>query len=354
MFRMNCPHNIYIHVPFCMSKCKYCAFFSHACANPDWKKYADDICREIKFWNAKLGRVAVPTIFFGGGTPSLMPINVFERVINCIRDNFELEKDCEITLESNPGTIDENKLKNFISNGVNRLSVGVQSLNDEELIFLGRKHNVAQSIKLLDAAQNMGVRVSADFIYGLPNHNVQSVKNLCRQINDLCLTHASLYELTIEKNTPFGQMNLKMPDNETMAQMYMAIGENLNLPRYEVSNYATPGHECRYNQNIWAGDAYIGIGRAAAGRPYIDGVWYDEMGNYERFEILDNKTRSIEKIMTGLRTTRGVKLTDDVKKLINFDWVARHNDSVEICDEYLYATPRGMLILDTITLEIIK
>ena len=354
MSGMNCPHNFYIHVPFCMSKCKYCAFFSNACATPDWQKYADDICGEINFWAQKLARICVPTIFFGGGTPSLMPIEIFEMIMKCIMTNFDVDKNCEVTLESNPGTLDAEKLKNFVANGVNRLSIGIQSLNDDELFFLGRKHNVAQALNLLENAQNMGLRVSCDFIYGLPNHDVKSVEQLCRQINNLNLTHASLYELTIEKNTPFGQMNLRMPDNETMAQMYIAISENLNLPRYEVSNYAISGDECRHNQNIWNGAAYVGIGRAAAGRPYIDGVWYDEMGNYERMEIISNETRAVEKIITGLRTTAGVALSEDVKKQINFDWVTSHNDLVEMSDKYLYATPRGMLFLDNIILELIK
>ena len=351
---MNEPHNLYIHVPFCMSKCKYCAFFSTACSSPDWQKYSDDICGEIKFWSNKIGRVRIPTVFFGGGTPSLMPVDVFEKILDSIKKSFSIDADCEITLESNPGTLDNEKLKDFISNGVNRLSIGVQSFDDDELVFLGRKHSVAQAIKLIDNAQNFGIRVSADFIYGLPNHDVKSVEKLCRQINEIGLKHASLYELTIEKNTPFGRMNLKMPDNETMAQMYMAINDNLSLPRYEVSNYAAPGEECRHNQNIWWGGAYLGIGRAAAGRPCIDGQWYDEMGNYERFEILDNKTRAIEKIMTGMRTTRGVKLTDDIKSQINFDWVKKHNDLVDANGEYLYANPRGMLVLDNIILELIK
>jgi len=354
MSGMNNPHNLYIHVPFCKSKCKYCAFFSSACGNPDWQSYSDNICCEIKFWSDKLGRVSVPTVFFGGGTPSLMPVAVFERIMNCIKSGFDVDENCEITLESNPGTLDGQKLKDFVSNGVNRLSVGVQSLNDMELKFLGRTHNVAQALKLLGTAQDIGIRISADFIYGLPNHDAISIKNLCDQINKLKLKHVSMYELTIEKNTPFGKMNLKMPDNETMAQMYVAIAENLSLPRYEVSNYAMPGEECRHNQNIWHGGAYIGIGRGAAGRPYINGQWYDEMGNYEQFEKISNKTRAIEKIITGMRTVRGLELSDDVKKLINFDWVQTHNDLVDVRDKYLYATPRGFLILDNIILELIK
>lgn len=351
---MNYPHNIYIHVPFCMSKCNYCAFYSFACASPDWQKYADDICQEIQFWSNRLGKIVVPTIFFGGGTPSLMPIKIFEQIMNCINGCFVVDKTCEITLESNPRTIDKNKLQNFISNGVNRLSVGVQSLKDEELLFLGRPHNVLDALTLLDNAQNMGLRVSADFIYGLPNHNKQSVVELCKDINKLGLSHVSLYELTIEKNTPFGKMNLKMPTNEEMADMYTAINDSLSLPRYEVSNYAVPGQECKHNQNIWSGDAYIGIGRAAAGRIFMDNVWYDELGNYEKFEKLDEKTRAIEKIITGMRTVRGVMLSNDVLKQINLDWIEKHSDLVVRSGDYLFATTKGMLILDNIMLDLIK
>lgn len=351
---MNCAHNLYIHVPFCLSKCKYCAFYSFACANPDWKSYCDDICNEIKFWGQKIGKVQVPTIFFGGGTPSLMLIDVFHKIIQTIHDNFVVDENCEITLESNPGTIDAKKLSDFISFGVNRLSVGVQSLNDDELIFLGRIHNSETAVKLLKVAQDMGIRVSADFIYGLPNQNVQSIIDMCKKINALDLQHVSMYELTIEKNTPFGKMQLDMPNNDTMADMYNAILENISLPRYEVSNYATLGQECKHNQNVWAGDAYIGIGRGAAGRVFMDGQWYEQRGNFELFDKISDDTRATEKIITGLRTIRGVKLTDDVKKNINTDWIKKHNDLVVLSDEYMYTTTQGMLVLDDLTLDIIK
>ena len=321
---MNLSHNLYIHVPFCMSKCNYCAFYSLPCAKPDWEQYAQDICNELKFWNNMLGCVSVPTIFFGGGTPSLMPIKNFVQIMNCIHQNFNVDSDCEITLESNPGTLDKNKLMDFVHNGVNRLSVGVQSLKDDELQFLGRRHNVKQALDLLYNAMNMGLRVSADFIYGMPNHNIKSVIDLCDEINKLDLLHVSMYELTIEANTPFGQMNLIMPDNETMAQMYCTIGENLNLPRYEVSNYAIPSQECQHNKNIWNGDAYIGIGRGAAGRICVDNVWYEQRGNYEVFESMNNATRAIEKILTGMRTMRGVKLSSDVKQQLNMNWIAKN------------------------------
>lgn len=354
MFCMNCPHNIYIHVPFCMSKCNYCAFYSLACASPDWQKYSDDICGELKFWAKKLGRIKVPTIFFGGGTPSLMPINIFGQIMNCINESFDVDKNCEITLESNPKTLDKSKLSDFVSMGVNRLSIGVQSLNNDELEFLGRQHNVNDTLMLLENVQNMGLRVSADFIYGLPNHDVKSVENLCQDINKLGLRHISMYELTIEKHTPFGKMNLQMPTNEEMADMYIAINEHLFLPRYEVSNYAVPAEHCKHNENIWAGDAYIGVGRAAAGRIFMDNVWYDELGGYEKLEKIDNNTRAVEKIITGMRTVRGVLLSEDVVKQINFDWVKNHDDLVVQSDKYLSVSAKGMLVLDNIMLDLIK
>lgn len=353
-FTMNIAHNLYIHVPFCMSKCKYCAFFSHACLNPDWEKYANDICDELKFWSIGLGRINIPTIFFGGGTPSLMPVSVFEKIIRCIYDNFNVDANCEITLESNPGTINKDKLSEFVSNGVNRLSVGVQSLNDDELRFLGRRHDVSQALDLLNNAKKMNLRVSADFIYGLPNQNIQNVINLCRDINKLELKHVSLYELTIEKNTPFGKMNLKMPDNKTMADMYEAINDTLKLPRYEVSNYAIETEHCCHNENIWDGGAYIGIGRGGAGRVCIDNIWYEQRGNNELFKKISNETRAVEKILTGMRTIRGVRLTDDVKNQIDFNWINSHKDLVEIYNEYLHTTPRGMLILDNLIVDLIK
>jgi oxygen-independent coproporphyrinogen-3 oxidase len=337
-----------------MSKCNYCAFYSFACQKPDWNKYATDICQELKFWSNKLGKTKIPTIFFGGGTPSLMPVDVFERVMNCIQECFFIDKDCEITLESNPGTIDKEKLSGFVANGVNRLSVGVQSLKDEELKFLGRRHDVKTAVNLLNVALNMGLRVSADFIYGLPNQNVSDVINLCNDINKIGLSHVSMYELTIEPNTPFGKMNLNMPDNDTMAQMYSIIPECLSLPRYEVSNYAKIGEECRHNQNIWNGNAYIGIGRGAAGRVYYNNAWYEQRGNGELFEKMANETRAIEKILTGMRTMRGVKLSDDVKNQINFDWINSHKDLVEIDGEYLHTTDTGLLILDDIIADLTK
>lgn len=351
---MTNPHNIYIHVPFCMSKCNYCAFFSRACPNPDWHAYTDGILTEIDYWAAKLGKIDVPTIFFGGGTPSLMPTKHFAEIMAHIRNHFNVMRDAEITIESNPGTLDATRLDEFISTGVNRLSIGVQSLNDDELKFLGRRHSVADAMRLIDAAQCRNIRVSADFIYGMPGHSAKTVEKLCRDINKIGLHHCSMYELTIEPNTPFGKMNLQMPSNDDMAEMYSTIGETLNLPRYEVSNYATPGHECRHNQNVWDGNAYIGIGRGAAGRIFMNDTWYEQLGNGERFEPMTPSARATEKILTGLRTTRGLLLAPDVENALNIEYAKQHSELLEIVNGRIRTTKSGMLILDDLLLNLVK
>lgn len=349
---MNNPHNLYFHVPFCASKCNYCAFYSAACANPDWDGYCDGILAEIDTWADTLGRVTVPTIFFGGGTPSLMPAAVFKKIINHVKQRFDVTNDCEISLESNPGTIDRDKLQEFVTAGMNRLSIGIQSLDDNELKFLGRKHDAATAIRLIKDAQDLGLRVSGDFIYGLPGQTAQTVKNLCEQINELGLEHCSMYELSIEPGTPFSKMNLIMPDNETMAQMYETIGETLTLPRYEVSNYGRP---CLHNQNIWDGQPYIGIGRGAAGRPFIDGIWYEQMGAGNMFEKMDNASRALENIIMGLRTIRGVQITDDIRDIINWDYVQNHPELLELsADNKMRATANGMLILNDLLVNLVK
>jgi len=301
-----------------------------------------------------LGKADVPTIFFGGGTPSLMPTNCFSEIITRIHDRFNVAPNAEITLESNPGTLDAVRLDEFIDAGVNRLSIGVQSLNDDELRFLGRRHNVSDAMRLIDSAQSRDIRVSADFIYGLPGHTAKSVKKLCRDINKIGLTHCSMYELTIEPGTPFGKMNLQMPSNDEMAEMYNAIGETLNLPRYEVSNYAPPGYECCHNQNVWNGDAYIGFGRGAAGRVFINNTWYEQLGAGARFEPMGNKTRATEKIITGLRTVRGITLAPDIKNALNMEYAKSHPDLIEIANDRIRTTNRGMLILDEILLNLVK
>lgn len=284
----------------------------------------------------------------------MMPTNYFSEIIARIHNRFDVAPRAEITIESNPGTLDAVRLDEFIAAGVNRLSIGVQSLNDDELGFLGRRHNVADAMRLLDAAMARNIQVSADFIYGLPGHNAKTVEKLCRDINKIGLTHCSMYELTIEPNTPFGKMNLDMPTNDEMADMYNTVGDTLAIPRYEISNYATPGHECQHNQNVWDGGAYIGIGRGAAGRVFINNTWYEQLGVGERFNAMTARARATEKILTGLRQTRGLLLAPDVENALDFEYIKQNPELVEIAHNRVHATKRGMLVLDDLILNLVN
>ena len=301
-----------------------------------------------------MGAAKVPSVFFGGGTPSLMPVKNFDKIINYLNRHFSIENKAEITLESNPGTIDMDKMKDFQSAGVNRLSVGVQSLDDEKLKYLGRRHSAHDAIQAIKDAQKLNLRVSGDFIYGLPGETAKTIKQICNEINKLGLQHCSLYELTIEDGTPLAKSGPIMPCNDTMAQMYTTIQETLALPRYEVSNYATDGNECRHNQNVWDGGAYIGIGKGAAGRVHIDNTWYEQRGGGVLFEQMTDTDRAVEKIITGLRTMRGVRLTDDVKNAINMDTVKSMQGLVQINNDRLCATDAGILVLDDIVVKIVR
>ena len=284
-----------------------------------------------------------------------MPTNCFAKIMQALNDNFDVLPGCEVTLESNPGTLDEMRLDEFTANGVNRLSIGVQSFYDDELLFLGRRHNAVVARNLIELAQKRGIRVSADFIYGIPGHNVQSVEKLCNQINEIGISHCSMYELTIEENTPFGKMQLSMPTNDEMADMYMAITNTLKLPRYEVSNYAAPGFECRHNQNVWNGAAYIGLGTGAAGRVFMNDTWYEQSGGINgQFIPISNKTRAIECVITGMRTMRGVLLAKDVQNVINMEYVNKYPDLVVVEKGRMYATSRGLITLDDLLVNLIK
>lgn len=347
-------HNIYIHVPFCISKCNYCAFFSQAVISPDWETYSTNIISEIINWADILNHCDVPTIFFGGGTPSLMPPAIFDRILTTINKNFHILSGCEITLESNPGTLDNTRLNAFISCGVNRLSIGVQSLDDETLKFLGRRHSVTNALDLIECAQAKNINMNADFIYGLPGQTPDDIVKLCNDVNAIGLKHVSMYELTIEESTPFGKMNLDMPSNSVMADMYCAINNSLNLPRYEVSNYAAPGFECRHNLNIWNGDAYVGFGPTAAGRPFFNNSWHEQIGAGTKCDEISNTDRAIERVITGMRTVRGTEVTDDIKSILNIDFIKNNSDLIKIDKNRIFATTQGMLVLDNLLLNMVK
>lgn len=309
-----------------MSKCNYCAFYS-VCTPPDWNRYFT----ELDKWDVK----NPDTIFFGGGTPSLMPPEFFARLMRRVGGADE------ITIEANPATLTAEKLNAFIASGMNRLSVGIQSLDDSELQFLGRRHDSAAARELVRLGHAAGIRVSGDFIY----RDLAGAKNICRWIEELKLAHASIYELTPEPGTPLADMRI---DGDEMAAAYEYLQANCPLARYEISNYGEP---CRHNQNVWDGEEYIGIGPTACGRVRTNGIWreqsYDTNWNLI-INPLDDATRAREILMTGLRQTRGVKLSR-VNQIIKLP-----HAQLQQCGERICATNYGLEILDSLLQDIMQ
>jgi oxygen-independent coproporphyrinogen-3 oxidase len=291
----------------------------------------------------------IDTLFFGGGTPSLMPVKYAKKIIKKLR----LADDAEFTIEANPKTIAPLELKAWKDLGLNRLSIGIQSFNDNELEFLGRIHTVRDSMELLDAANDIGLRVSGDFIYGLPSQKVSDIVKLCERINSLGLPHASLYELTIEKGTKF--QNMPRISESLAAGMYQAIQSSLKLPRYEVSNYGDP---CRHNANVWAGEEYIGVGKSAAGRIIRRFEWIATKVTSDcsmEMTELSTRERSVEIVMTGLRTTRGVCIKNSpTPTVINWDFIKKNPKYFSYDDSFLRVNDSGLLLLDWLTLQAIK
>jgi oxygen-independent coproporphyrinogen-3 oxidase len=273
------PLSIYIHWPFCASLCPYCDFNSHLSKNIDHDAWAAAYISELKYWHEQVPDRNVMSIFWGGGTPSLMAPKIVEKVLGEIRALWRVDENCEITLEANPGSTDAAKLKDFRAAGINRVSIGVQSLNDDALKFLGRKHKSAEGLTALKTAQGLFERVSADFIYALAGQSVADWQTELRTILDLNLDHLSLYQLTLEPSTPFynrAQSGEVMTANESDSAEMFEITQNMcgvaALPAYEISNHARAGQESRHNLAYWQYDDYLGIGPGAHGRVTLNGA----------------------------------------------------------------------------------
>ncbi len=264
---------LYIHWPFCLSKCPYCDFNSHVADTVDHARWLNALIKELQSLAGQTTNLRLETIFFGGGTPSLMDPGTIETVINRAKSLWTPSESIEITMEANPSTVEISKFKAFRSAGINRLSLGIQSLNDDILKFLGRGHNATEAIQALKIAHNCFDRVSFDLIYATPNQTIfdwMSELDFAIQISG---EHLSLYQLTIERGTPFYSMSQQqkfiMPNVEDSGRFYEATIEKMTaagIPNYEISNHARPGAECRHNLIYWRNHDYLGIGPGAHSR----------------------------------------------------------------------------------------
>jgi oxygen-independent coproporphyrinogen-3 oxidase len=273
------PLALYIHWPFCLSKCPYCDFNSHVRARIDQARFAAALRAELAWEAARLGRRPLASVFFGGGTPSLMAPETVAALLADAARLFAPLPDMEITLEANPTSVEAAKLAAFRDAGVNRVSLGVQSLEPEALGRLGRQHTAAQAMAALELARRLFARFSFDLIYARPGQSPRSWRAELRQALALAGDHLSLYQLTIEPGTRFAALHrrgeLVLPDADTAVALYDATGEEAarsGLLAYEVSNYARPGGESRHNLAYWRYGDYAGIGPGAHGRVSVGGA----------------------------------------------------------------------------------
>ena len=273
------PLALYIHWPFCLAKCPYCDFNSHVRAAIDQPRFAAALRAELAWEAARLGRRRLVSVFFGGGTPGLMEPATVAALIADATSLFDPVAGLEITLEANPTSVEAGRLAAFRQAGVNRLSLGVQALDDAALAALGRRHSVAAAIAALEAARRLFPRLSFDLITARPGQTLAAWRAELRQALALAGDHLSLYQLTIEPGTAFEALHragrLVLPDDDTAAALYDATGEEaarFGLLAYEVSNYATPGAESRHNLQYWRYGDYAGVGPGAHGRLSFGGT----------------------------------------------------------------------------------
>lgn len=266
---------LYVHWPFCESKCPYCDFNSHAADEVDQNRWRRALLAELDHYAAETKDRTVTSIFFGGGTPSLMDAETVAALIDAVRRHWTCADQIEITLESNPSSAEAGRFAAYRDAGVGRLSLGVQSLDDEALHFLGRAHNAEQAVRALESARAIFPRVSIDLIYARPGQTAADWRRELTEAAALAGEHLSAYQLTIEPGTAFHRDGLQALDNDAGADLWeitQEITSNAGLVAYETSNHARPGAECRHNVAIWRGADYIGVGPGAHGRIKHGGI----------------------------------------------------------------------------------
>lgn len=371
---------LYIHIPFCLSKCPYCSFSSTSCHDEKVQdQYVDVILRQIK---ARLQRGgALQTVFLGGGTPTILSSANLEKLLTCCCEYGKTSTDTEISIEANPKTLSGEKLRRLKTFGVNRLSVGIQSFNEQELKWLGRPYSVKDVDEIVDSALSAGFfNISLDLMYGLPFQTEELWQKSLERALSYPVTHLSIYQLTVEAGTPYekgvagGKLILPAEDTiEELDSITKELTDGAGFERYEISNYARPGYSCSHNINYWRNNEYFGVGAGAV--EYLNGerCWYAEdvkaylqmssSGDIEptERELLDREASFRETVIMGLRMSRGVSLSrlrcrykiepeayygDTLKKLIGLGMLT-------IEEDHLRLTHEGMSLANTVMAELV-
>jgi len=328
---MSIPTSIYIHYPFCKAKCPYCDFNSHVAKVDEYDIWLQAYLKELNHFRKISGKRKIKSIFFGGGTPSLMPSKIAESIITEIAKIYDLQKNAEITLEANPTSSEAEKFKAFNLAGINRLSIGIQSLNDTHLKFLGREHSALEAKQTIKMAEKYFDNFSFDLIYARPKQNLKTWQQELTEALSFNTPHLSLYQLTIEKGTKFYKefqdKKFTLPSQEIQDDLYKATNEvcsKYGLEKYEISNYAKPGFESVHNLNYWQYGDYIGIGAGAHSRittnntkhaymtHHLPSKWLEQAKQQghavQSKRALSKKEMLEELLMFGLRTNQGINL----------------------------------------------
>jgi putative oxygen-independent coproporphyrinogen III oxidase len=363
---------LYIHWPFCVSKCPYCDFNSHVREQVDQTAWRAALLADLAHEARETAGRRLTSIFFGGGTPSLMPPATVAALIAAAEAHWGFAPGIEITLEANPSSVEAARFADLAAAGVNRVSLGLQALDDAALHFLGRAHDVSEGLMALGTAQSVFARVSFDLIYALPGQSAEAWEGELRRALSFGTGHLSLYQLTIEPGTRFATLaargDLAMLDPDAGASLYeltQTMTREAGLPAYEISNHARPGEESRHNLSYWRYDPYAGVGPGAHGRRgnfatqrhrkpenWLAAVARNGHGIVEETAVPPQDAR-IEQLLMGLRLAEGIKFAPDGLDLAAVTRLERQG-LLESNDDRLRATPRGMLLLDAILAEIVS
>ncbi len=362
--------SLYIHSPFCRKRCAYCSFVSYAGRESDIPAYTEALKTEIAL--RRIPGAEIKTLYFGGGTPSLIPANNLLDILTTIKEYYTLPEGAEITLEANPGTVDPEYFKALRASGVNRLSLGVQSLDDAELALLGRMHSSDAALEAIDQAKKAGFdNISADFIYGIPGRTPGIWEAMLRKIVELGVQHISLYGLTLEEDTPMFERvkrgEIAAPNQDATASEYETAEEILadyGYRQYEISNWSLPGFESRHNLACWERMPYLGLGVAA--HSFVDSRRIANTSDLDEYlgclkagglptqtvEIIDGPGALSEALFLGLRLNRGVA-AGDIQSQFGIDLYSRFSDEInelvslgllESNGASIKLTPRGRLL----------
>lgn len=353
---------LYLHVPFCRRKCPYCSFYSVPVSDQLTSCYTDAVCRNLSAYSET---ISVDSIYFGGGTPSLLHPNQIDRILSAAAKAFPLAADTEITLECNPATVRLEELAMLHRAGVNRLSLGVQSLCDSQLKCLGRLHTAQEAVDTIYAAVHAGfANISCDVMLALPEQTAGELAQMLQRMTALPIQHISAYLLKVENGTPFAAMSVaeQCPDEDMAADLYLQTVDALEQAgflQYEISNFAKAGYESRHNCKYWQCAPYLGIGPSAhscwhGGRFYVPSSVTDFLHASVQQTILEDDAPCTkeERIMLGMRLRDGVPLTWLENKLPLLKRLS-HAGYLRLSDDRVSFTPKGFLVSNSILAEIL-